>query len=90
MAYFVWLDRSSARTFVIDTGFNKAAAERRSRDFLLSPVDGLTLLGVDEGEDVEREWAQIADERDAELEAGKVSAVDGRTVLARLRTEYPG
>lgn len=52
MDYFVWLARSPARTFVIDTGFNEAASVRRSRDFLRSPVDGLKLLGV-EASDVE-------------------------------------
>jgi glyoxylase-like metal-dependent hydrolase (beta-lactamase superfamily II) len=47
MDYFVWLARSASRTFVVDTGFNRAAAARRRRDFLRSPVDGLRLLGVD-------------------------------------------
>jgi Putative addiction module component len=61
----------------------------------LSAVDRARLLDVlldsiDEDEEVEREWEQIADERDAELESGKVAAVDGPTVLARLRAEYPG
>ncbi|MEN8260874.1 MAG: N-acyl homoserine lactonase family protein [Pseudomonadota bacterium] len=45
--YFVWLARNASRTFVIDTGFNEAAAGRRRRNFLRSPVDGLKLLGVD-------------------------------------------
>lgn len=47
MDYFVWLARNASRTFVIDTGFNEAAAGRRRREFLRSPVDGLRLLGVD-------------------------------------------
>jgi len=47
MDYFVWLARSAARTFVIDTGFNQAAAQRRRRDFLRSPAEGLALLGVE-------------------------------------------
>jgi len=47
MDYFVWLARNSEYTFVIDTGFNAAAAARRRREFLRSPVDGLRLLGVD-------------------------------------------
>ena len=29
MDYFVWLARNSEKTFVIDTGFNEAAAARR-------------------------------------------------------------
>jgi glyoxylase-like metal-dependent hydrolase (beta-lactamase superfamily II) len=47
MDYFVWLARNATRTFVIDTGFNEAAAARRQREFLRSPADGLRLLGVD-------------------------------------------
>ena len=47
MDYFVWLARRSDRLYVIDTGFNEAAAQRRRRDFLRSPVEGLRALGVD-------------------------------------------
>ncbi|MDT8399037.1 MAG: N-acyl homoserine lactonase family protein [Pseudomonadales bacterium] len=47
MDYFVWLARNSSRTWVIDTGFNEAAAARRKRTFLRSPATGLALLGVD-------------------------------------------
>ena len=47
MDYFTWLARNGARTFVIDTGFNEAAAKRRKREFLRSPIEGLKLLGVD-------------------------------------------
>src|SRR5258708_1336480 len=47
MDYFVWLARSPTHTFVIDTGFNEAAARRRRREFLRSPAQGLHLLGVD-------------------------------------------
>ena len=47
MDYFVWLAKSPSRTFVIDTGFNIAAAARRKRDFLRCPAESLTLLGVD-------------------------------------------
>jgi glyoxylase-like metal-dependent hydrolase (beta-lactamase superfamily II) len=50
MDYFVWLARNARRTFVIDTGFNAAAARKRKREFLRSPVDGLKLLGVDASE----------------------------------------
>jgi RNA polymerase-interacting CarD/CdnL/TRCF family regulator len=61
----------------------------------LTPVDRAKLLDVlldsiDEDEEVELEWEQIADERDNELDSGMVLAVDGPTVLARLRTKYPG
>ncbi len=47
MDYFVWLARNASHTFVIDTGFNEAAAARRKREFLRSPAQGLQLLGVD-------------------------------------------
>lgn len=46
------------------------------------------LDSIDEDEGVEREWDRVADERDAELESGAVSPVDGPTVLARLRVKY--
>jgi len=52
MDYFVWLARRSSEVFVIDTGFNEAAARRRRREFLRSPVAGLKELGV-EAADVE-------------------------------------
>lgn len=47
MDYFVWLVRNASHTFVVDTGFNEAAARKRRREFLRSPVEGLKLLGVD-------------------------------------------
>ncbi|GMV46618.1 MAG: hypothetical protein AMXMBFR66_20160 [Pseudomonadota bacterium] len=59
----------------------------------LSAADRAKLLDVlldsiDEDEEIEREWEQIADERDAELESGAVLPVDGTAVLARLRAKY--
>jgi glyoxylase-like metal-dependent hydrolase (beta-lactamase superfamily II) len=47
MDYFVWLAKNASRTFVIDTGFNAAAARRRKREHLRCPAKSLTLLGVD-------------------------------------------
>ncbi len=47
MDYFVWLARRASQAVVIDTGFNEAAAQRRHRQFLRSPVEGLQLLDVD-------------------------------------------
>ncbi|HTX23632.1 MAG TPA: N-acyl homoserine lactonase family protein [Steroidobacteraceae bacterium] len=47
MDYFVWLARRDSEVFVIDTGFNEAAARRRRREFLRSPAEGLARLGVD-------------------------------------------
>jgi hypothetical protein len=34
MDYFVWVAISASKTWVIDTGFNKAAADKRQREFL--------------------------------------------------------
>jgi len=50
MDYFVWMARSESKTWVIDTGFNQAAADRRKREFLRCPTEGLRLLGVDAAE----------------------------------------
>jgi glyoxylase-like metal-dependent hydrolase (beta-lactamase superfamily II) len=45
--YFIWLARSKARTFVIDTGFDAKVGKRRGRRMLNPPERGLALLGVD-------------------------------------------
>jgi len=45
--YFVWFARSSARAFVIDTGFDAAVGARRGRRMLVPPDQGLARLGVD-------------------------------------------
>ena len=50
MDYFVWMARSGSKTWVIDTGFNQAAADKRKREFLRCPTQGLKLLGVDASE----------------------------------------
>jgi len=50
MDYFVWMARSESKTWVIDTGFNQAAANKRNREFLRCPTEGLRLLGVDAAE----------------------------------------
>jgi len=46
MDYFVWLIRSAARTFIVDTGFTREVGEARKRTFLRSPAEGLALMGV--------------------------------------------
>ena len=61
----------------------------------LSSADRSRLLDallerVDEDEEVERAWEHLADQRDAELDSGAVQAVDGPTVVARLRSRFPG
>lgn len=45
--YFIWLARSKARTFVIDTGFNPRAARLRGRAMTVPPGKTLPRLGVD-------------------------------------------
>jgi glyoxylase-like metal-dependent hydrolase (beta-lactamase superfamily II) len=47
MDYFVWVARNDSHTVVIDTGFDALAAQRRGRQLLREPSDGLGLLGVD-------------------------------------------
>ncbi|WP_373356259.1 N-acyl homoserine lactonase family protein [Pseudoroseicyclus sp. CXY001] len=47
--YYIWVARRSDRCFVIDTGFQKAAAEARGRDLLRTPAEALALLGIDAG-----------------------------------------
>jgi len=45
--YFVWAVRGARRTFVIDTGFDKAMAAKRKRELLRSPGEGLKMIGID-------------------------------------------
>ena len=45
MDYFVWLLRGDGREIVIDTGFTKAMAEQRKREFIRTPAEGLALVG---------------------------------------------
>jgi len=45
--YFVWLARSKARAFVIDTGFDARVGARRGRMMIHPPERGLALLGVE-------------------------------------------
>jgi glyoxylase-like metal-dependent hydrolase (beta-lactamase superfamily II) len=45
--YFVWLLRRGDAVYLVDTGFAQAAADRRKRELLRSPIDSLRLVGVD-------------------------------------------
>lgn len=45
--YFVWLIRSAERTILVDTGFGAAAAEKRGRRLLRTPMAGVATLGVE-------------------------------------------
>lgn len=47
MDYFVWAAVRPGEAVVIDTGFNRATAERRNRQFLRCPTEGLGRLGID-------------------------------------------
>jgi hypothetical protein len=61
----------------------------------LSAADRARLLdtlldSIDQDEEMEREWERIAEERDAELDTGAVTPVDGPAMLARLRAKHLG
>lgn len=45
--YYVWAIRGGGRTIVVDTGFGPAAAARRGRSLMRSPVEALALAGID-------------------------------------------
>lgn len=44
--YFVWVIKGRTRSFVIDTGFGPAQAQRRNREWLRSPAEGLNAIGI--------------------------------------------
>jgi glyoxylase-like metal-dependent hydrolase (beta-lactamase superfamily II) len=45
--YFVWAIRGNGRTFILDTGFDEAMGQKRKRQFLRSPGEGLACIGID-------------------------------------------
>ena len=45
--YFVWAVVGESRTLVFDTGFDKAMAQKRGREFLRPPGEGLQAIGID-------------------------------------------
>ncbi|GGB42932.1 hypothetical protein GCM10011380_35520 [Sphingomonas metalli] len=45
--YFVWLIRSGERAILVDTGFDRAMADRRGRTHLACPAKTLARMGVD-------------------------------------------
>ncbi len=45
--YFVWVIQGAGRTIVVDTGFDRAMAEKRGREIVRSVEEGLTRIGVD-------------------------------------------
>jgi glyoxylase-like metal-dependent hydrolase (beta-lactamase superfamily II) len=46
MGYFFWIMQGPSGTFLFDTGFSAAAAERRSRTFLIEPMQALNELEI--------------------------------------------
>jgi glyoxylase-like metal-dependent hydrolase (beta-lactamase superfamily II) len=46
MDYYVWLLRNGDRTVLVDTGFDRPAAEARGRTLLQHPVDALQAIGI--------------------------------------------
>jgi glyoxylase-like metal-dependent hydrolase (beta-lactamase superfamily II) len=47
MDYFVWAAVGKTRSFVIDTGFNAQAAQKRKRTLLRCPAETLKAVGID-------------------------------------------
>jgi len=45
--YFVWAVVGETRTFILDTGFDKAMADKRKREFLRPVGEGLQTIGID-------------------------------------------
>lgn len=46
LAYFVWVITGPSGTFLVDTGFDRAMAEKRGRQILTPVAEGLTALGI--------------------------------------------
>lgn len=46
MDYFIWLIRREEQVFLVDTGFNQAAADARGRRLLRCPIRALEALGL--------------------------------------------
>jgi glyoxylase-like metal-dependent hydrolase (beta-lactamase superfamily II) len=46
MDYFVWLAVGAGRKVLIDTGFNKAVADRRGRNWIRCPSEAVAMLGL--------------------------------------------
>lgn len=61
----------------------------------LSPADRSRLLehliaSLDFDDELEAAWEAVADEREAELESGKVRPVAFEDAIARLEARFPG
>jgi glyoxylase-like metal-dependent hydrolase (beta-lactamase superfamily II) len=47
--YFVWVIVGPDDVYVVDTGFDVTIGKKRGREVLLSPTEGLSMIGVDAG-----------------------------------------
>ncbi len=47
MDYFVWVAVGANRVCVVDTGFGPEVAARRGRNYIQSPAESLSILGID-------------------------------------------
>jgi glyoxylase-like metal-dependent hydrolase (beta-lactamase superfamily II) len=45
--YFLWVIRNSSRTIVVDTGFDHEEGQKRARQVLRLPREGLAMLGIE-------------------------------------------
>lgn len=45
--FFVWAIVGEDRTFVVDTGFDRAMAKKRQRELHRTPAEGLKLIGIE-------------------------------------------
>ena len=45
--FFIWAIKGRERTIILDTGFDQAMGEKRQRQFLRSPGEGLKAIGLD-------------------------------------------
>lgn len=61
----------------------------------LSPEERETLterllVSLGKAPDIEAAWERIADDRQAQVEAGEMQMLDGEAVLAEMRARFPG
>jgi putative addiction module component (TIGR02574 family) len=73
-----------------------ATRDRVTEDALSLPADArlklietlLTSLNLPAGEDVDRAWAEEAERRVTQIEAGEAKLIAGEEVFSRLRAKY--
>ena len=47
MDFYIWVVRNGHRTLVVDTGFDQAEGDKRSRTILRTPAQALATIGID-------------------------------------------